>query len=129
VEKSIVNQQSSLTALDKDVIQGSEYSSVVSFENIVLEGFCQPLHIPEVIRSFRSCDQRLILLDYAGTLAPRELGNLVVKRDFLGVSKRKLPPKICMILRLLCTDPRNVVFVISGNRYVGLGFELWGRWV
>jgi trehalose-6-phosphate synthase/trehalose-6-phosphatase len=77
--------------------------------------YCQPLIHADLLRSYQHCRRRLILLDYAGTLAPRELGNLAVKRDFLGVSKRKLQPRILSILRRLCSDPANIVFVISGN--------------
>jgi len=115
IEAGIQGRYQSITALDKDIIQGSEYHSVVSFENIVLDGFCQPLVIEDTAKSFEKCSKRLILLDYAGTLAERELGNLAVKRDFLGISKRKLSPRLLEILKVLCADPRNRVFVISGS--------------
>ncbi|GBG33124.1 Alpha,alpha-trehalose-phosphate synthase UDP-forming [Hondaea fermentalgiana] len=116
VELGVQGQIEALTSIDKDILQGSEYHSVVAFENIVHEGFCHALNTTEILRSYKRCEKRLILLDYAGTLTPRELGNLAVKRDFLGVSKRKLSPRVSRILRRLCSDKRNVVFVISGNR-------------
>jgi len=116
VELGVQGEIEALTHIDKDILQGSEYHSVVAFDNIVHEGYCHPLNPSEILQSYKRCDKRLILLDYAGTLTPRELGNLAVKRDFLGVSKRKLSPRVSDILRRLCRDKRNVVFVISGNR-------------
>jgi len=116
VEAGILAQEAASPTIDKEFLQGSEYHSVVSIENFMHEGFCQKLAREDIVTSFKSAEKRLILLDYAGTLTTRELGNIAVKRDFLGVSKRKLAPDVAAILKRLCADPRNIVFVISGNK-------------
>uniref|UniRef100_A0A7S2RGB1 CBM20 domain-containing protein n=1 Tax=Mucochytrium quahogii TaxID=96639 RepID=A0A7S2RGB1_9STRA len=117
IEAWIQNQDDGVGggAADANQITSEYSSSVVSFDIPMHEGFSQPLVKSEILTSYKRCTKRLIILDYAGTITPRELGNLAVKRDFMGVSKRPLPERVSTMLKNLCADSNNIVFVVSGN--------------
>jgi len=63
------------------------------------------LNVPEVVADYRESEKRVLFLDYDGTLAP-------LVRD----PNAALPSEmVCDILRTLCQDPRNFVYIISGR--------------
>jgi len=70
-----------------------------------------------VARAYRSAKSRLILLDYGGTILAND--NLDGLQRFQFVKKSRPPsvPKDRLIstLKELCSDARNVVFVVSGK--------------
>ena len=57
----------------------------------------------------RRAGKRLLLLDYDGTLIPQNNINCAPSEELLGV------------LRALCADARNSVYIISGRRKSELG--------
>lgn len=80
-------------------------------------GFC-PLDIKEAFKAYRSSRHRLILLDWGGTLVPN-----VDKQDKLhayaiatGHASREGPSaELKGVLEILCSDNKNIVFVVSGK--------------
>lgn len=80
-------------------------------------GFEQ-LDTSKVVRTYRKSKNRLILLDYGGTLyddttARDDIAHFQVSR---GDVKRNSPaPKVIATLRELCKDTRNKVYVLSGK--------------
>jgi len=81
----------------------------------VYHGRCQAIPKEQLLERYATSKHRLIFLDYAGSITGRELSNLFVKHDFLGVSKRQLPQRTIQIIKELCKDSRNKVFIVSGN--------------
>ena len=70
-----------------------------------------------VLTAYRRSRRRVLVFDYGGTLSVRENMSLQDKRDFLGVSRRKVQPAMLHALRKLADDPANVaVCVVSGTR-------------
>jgi trehalose 6-phosphate synthase/phosphatase len=76
---------------------------------------CKPLDAQKVAKAYENSKRRLFLLDFGGTLVEREHENLALKRDFLGVHGRGLSQRVRRYLRILSSDPRNLVFVISSD--------------
>ncbi len=63
-----------------------------------------------VMRAYRASTRRLIIVDYAGTLLSEE------KNQFSGASLVSKPDHILLFnLSRLCSDPSNVVFVVTGR--------------
>jgi trehalose 6-phosphate synthase/phosphatase len=76
------------------------------------------LDIQDTCKAYRNARHRLILLDWGGTLVPN-----VDKHDKLqayamatGAAHREgVSDELRMILEILCSDSKNVIFVISGK--------------
>jgi len=80
------------------------------------------LDLGQVLKAYRTSEKRIFFLDYDGTLAP-----LVDHPDAASPSET-----VCRILKALCEDPRNFVYIISGREKdclqkwlggVGVGFS------
>jgi len=59
--------------------------------------------------------RRVIILDFNGTIVLKEPPGKYLKREILGSSGNKPPPQVLEALALLCRDPRNTVYVNSGD--------------
>ena len=66
-------------------------------------------------RAYDNSNRRVIILDFNGTIVMKEPPGKYLKRDILGTSGNKPPPKIMEALTLLCQDPKNTVYVVSGD--------------
>lgn len=66
-------------------------------------------------RAYENSNRRVIILDFNGTIVMKEPPGKYLKRDILGTSGNKPPPKIMEALTLLCQDPKNTVYVVSGD--------------
>jgi len=106
-------EDETFTVLDSDGALGAE--TVTAMQHVLYKGSCMPLETSSLLQAYKGARQRVILLDFGGTICERELSNIALKRDFLGVSNRKLKPELVHILKRLCKDTRNVVFIVSGN--------------
>ena len=77
-------------------------------------GLCTaPLHscsCEQVLLSYRAAAQRVVLLDWGGTLTPADTGFYDVREE----GKYEVPSSVLTTLRQLCADPLNHVMVISG---------------
>jgi trehalose 6-phosphate synthase/phosphatase len=59
--------------------------------------------------------RRVIILDFNGTIVLKEPPGKYLKREILGTSGNKPPPQVLEALDLLCNDPKNTVYVVSGD--------------
>lgn len=66
-------------------------------------------------KAYDQCKNRVIILDFNGTIVMKEPPGKYLKREILGTSGNKPPPEVLEALSLLCEDPRNTVYVNSGD--------------
>lgn len=100
--------------------------------NVGLGVGSRPLHMDpgfttldtnEVIKAYKPARQRLIFLDFGGTLqsehaTSKDAGKRAIHFAALAQNQHNqdpLPPATLNTLRELCEDPKNVVFVVSGK--------------
>lgn len=65
--------------------------------------------------AYDNSSNRVIVLDFNGTIVLKEPPGKYLKREILGTSGNKPPPEVLEALALLCKDPRNTVYVNSGD--------------
>lgn len=58
---------------------------------------------------------RVIIIDFNGTLVVKEPAGKYLKREILGTSGFKPSHMTTLALRRLCSDPKNTVYVVSGD--------------
>jgi len=68
------------------------------------------LDTQQVLLSYRQATQRVVLLDWGGTLSPADTAFY----DMREQSLYELPESVLSALRILCADPANHVMIISG---------------
>jgi trehalose 6-phosphate synthase/phosphatase len=73
------------------------------------------LNIHETKRAYDSCHRRVIITDFNGTIVHKEPPGKYLKREILGTSGNKPPPDVIDALVSLCNDPKNLVYVVSGD--------------
>ena len=74
-----------------------------------------PLNIDAVTRAYKSTSQRVLVIDFNGTLVMKEPPGKYLKREMLGTTGNKPPEIVLKALADLCQDPRNTVLVVSGD--------------
>jgi trehalose 6-phosphate synthase/phosphatase len=94
----------------------------------VRAGFHQ-LDMTALTKTYRICNKRLILLDWGGTLVQED--EKENKLQFYAVAQghasRSGPsPALTEVLEGLCSDPKNIVFVVSGKEIHAVT-EFFGR--
>ncbi|CAM9491363.1 unnamed protein product, partial [Chrysoparadoxa australica] len=89
----------------------------LNFRVIGMDAGFQPLDANDVIRHYRPCKHRLIVLDYGGTILHQESheGVLHFAVATNAVQMGQPPQKLKAMLQQLAADPRNMVFVVSGR--------------
>jgi len=65
--------------------------------------------------AYDHCKNRVIILDFNGTIVLKEPPGKYLKREILGTSGNKPPPDVLEALAMLCKDPKNTVYVNSGD--------------
>ncbi|KAI5056490.1 hypothetical protein GOP47_0028308 [Adiantum capillus-veneris] len=73
------------------------------FRIVALDPGFQKLSLEHITSAYRRTRNRMILLDYDGTMVP---GNSIDKTPSLQVTS---------VLNSLCSDPNNLVFIVSGR--------------
>lgn len=73
------------------------------------------LKIRAVKRAYDSSEKRVIITDFNGTIVPKEPPGKYLKREILGTSGNKPPQMVIDALGSLCSDPKNTVYVVSGD--------------
>jgi len=68
-----------------------------------------------VTSAYNLSKKRVILIDFNGTIVMKEPAGKYLKREMLGISGHKPPEETIEALTTLCSDKRNVVFVVSGD--------------
>lgn len=71
---------------------------------------------PRVLKqAYDASQRRVIIVDFNGTIVQKEPPGKYLKREILGSSGNKPPPEVLDALAVLCRDPRNTVYVNSGD--------------
>lgn len=68
-----------------------------------------------VKQAYDNTSKRVIILDFNGTIVLKEPPGKYLKREILGTSGNKPPPEVLDALTVLCQDPKNTVYVVSGD--------------
>ncbi|GER27802.1 trehalose phosphate synthase [Striga asiatica] len=69
------------------------------------------LAVEHIVSCYRNTNSRLILLDYDGTMTPQDMVD------------KSPSDEVISVLKGLCGDPRNIVFIVSGR-----GKDSLGKW-
>ncbi|CAN7133841.1 unnamed protein product [Brassica rapa subsp. narinosa] len=84
----------------------------LSFRVLSLSPSFRKLSIDHIVSTYRKTERRAIFLDYDGTLVPES-------------SLVKTPTaEVLSVLKSLCEDPKNTVFIVSGR-----GWESLSEWL
>ena len=65
--------------------------------------------------AYEKSTRRAFILDFNGTIIIKESPGKYLKREILGTSGNKPQPHVVEALTQLCADPRNTVYVVSGD--------------
>jgi trehalose 6-phosphate synthase/phosphatase len=96
-------------------IRREEISGTAAF--LLKESHSAFTHLhPRVLKeAYDVSSRRVIILDFNGTIVLKEPPGKYLKREILGTSGNKPPPQVLEALELLCSDPKNTVYVVSGD--------------
>jgi len=75
----------------------------------------QRLDQEQIVDAYHAAETRVIFVDFNGTIVMKEPAGKYLKRDMLGTSGNKPPSETIKALTKLSEDPRNVVYVVSGD--------------
>jgi trehalose 6-phosphate synthase/phosphatase len=81
----------------------------LNFRILSLSPSFRKLSIDHILSSYRKTSRRAIFLDYDGTVVPQT-----------SISKPP-SPEVISVLNNLCSDPKNIVFMVSGRGKKSLG--------
>jgi len=73
------------------------------------------LDMNSVRQVYDKTSNRVIILDLNGTVIGKETAGKYLKGEFFGEAGHKPTQQVCQALRVICSDPRNTVFVVSGD--------------
>jgi len=73
------------------------------------------LDTTSVCQVYNKTKNRVIVLDLNGTVIDKETPGKYLKGEFFSTRGHKPSQNVCQALRILCSDPRNTVFVVSGD--------------
>jgi len=73
------------------------------------------LDLQSLQRTYQAAKRRVIILDFNGTIVLKEPPGKYLKREILGTSGNKPPPAVLEALDALSRDPKNLVYVVSGD--------------
>ena len=73
------------------------------------------LHLRGMKRAYDAANRRVIILDFNGTIVLKEPPGKYLKREILGTSGNKPPQAVLDALSQLSQDPRNLIYVVSGD--------------
>lgn len=73
------------------------------------------LDIKSVVNAYNKTKNRVLILDLNGTIIIKEPPGKYLKREILGSSGFDVNPEVSKALTRLSADPRNTVFVVSGD--------------
>jgi trehalose 6-phosphate synthase/phosphatase len=73
------------------------------------------LSLKAMKRAYMVSKRRVIITDFNGTIVLKEPPGKYLKREILGTSGNKPPDEVIHALAKLSEDPRNIVYVVSGD--------------
>lgn len=74
----------------------------LGFRVVALDPSFKKLRTELIVAAYKKSSRRAILLDYDGTMMPTS-------------NKESPSPEVLSLLNTLCSDPKNVVFIVSGR--------------
>ena len=95
-----------------DVIGDNSPDSILARE---IELGLERLDLRALESAYAETTNRVIIIDFNGTLVAKEPSGKYLKREILGSSGYKPPETSTLALCKLCSDPRNTVYVVSGD--------------
>lgn len=89
----------------------------LGFRLLGMETGFDSLDVSKVAKAFKSRRSRLILLDYGGTILSNDNTDNLTRFQMVKQSKELSVPtdRLISVLKDLCADKRNIVFVVSGK--------------
>jgi len=75
----------------------------------------EKLDLPSLEHAYKTSKKRVIFIDFNGTLVVKEPAGKYLKREILGTSGFKPTQLTTLALGRLCADPKNTVYVVSGD--------------
>eukprot|EP00574_Skeletonema_japonicum_P002749 CAMPEP_0201713144 /NCGR_PEP_ID=MMETSP0593-20130828/54_1 /ASSEMBLY_ACC=CAM_ASM_000672 /TAXON_ID=267983 /ORGANISM="Skeletonema japonicum, Strain CCMP2506" /LENGTH=1314 /DNA_ID=CAMNT_0048202233 /DNA_START=31 /DNA_END=3975 /DNA_ORIENTATION=- len=75
----------------------------------------EKLELPSLEHAYKTSKKRVIFIDFNGTLVVKEPAGKYLKREILGTSGFKPSQLTTLALSRLCADPKNTVYVVSGD--------------
>ncbi|XAR51210.1 Alpha,alpha-trehalose-phosphate synthase (UDP-forming) [Bertholletia excelsa] len=87
------------------------YGFGLKFRVVTLGPNFRKLMVEHIVSAYNRTNSRLILLDYDGTMMPE------------GLVDKSPSNEVIRVLNDLCSDPKNVVFIVSGR-----GKDSLGKW-
>ena len=75
----------------------------------------EKLDLPSLEHAYSTSKNRVIVIDFNGTLVVKEPAGKYLKREILGTSGFKPSHLTTLALKRLCADPKNTVYVVSGD--------------
>lgn len=75
----------------------------------------EKLDLPSLEDAYKISKKRVIVIDFNGTLVVKEPAGKYLKREILGTSGFKPSHLTTLALAKLCADPKNTVYVVSGD--------------
>ena len=84
------------------------------------------LDVKALRHAYANTKSRVIIIDFNGTLVVKEPAGKYLKREILGTSCFKPSQITSLALRKLCSDPRNTVYVVSGDSQQNLELAVGG---
>ena len=75
----------------------------------------EKLDLSAVEHAYKSSKNRVVIIDFNGTLVVKEPAGKYLKREILGTSGFKPSQLTSLALSRLCADPKNTVYVVSGD--------------
>ena len=100
---------------ESDQNRSLEGKSVGAFLAAEQEEQFTRLKTKSVISAYKSTSKRVIVLDFNGTIVLKQAVDSFLKRDTAGATMDAPPADVINSLRILSSDPRNTVFVVSGD--------------
>ena len=73
------------------------------------------LNMKAMKRAYDQSSRRVLILDFNGTIVMKEPPGKYLKREILGTSGNKPPQAVLEALATLSRDPRNLIYVVSGD--------------
>jgi len=75
----------------------------------------EKLSLPALEYAYANTETRVIIIDFNGTLVVKEPAGKYLKREILGTSGFKPTHLTALALQRLCVNPKNIVYVVSGD--------------
>jgi len=112
------------TMLESKKLDGVGENSPESILAREIELGLERLDLGALISAYEESKNRVIIIDFNGTLVAKEPSGKYLKREILGTSGYKPPQSAMLALCRLCADPRNTVYVVSGDSMQNLEFAV-----